>query len=91
MSGLPRHRRQQAVKADSLRCRSERIHHVKMPRSKDSSLRIRDFPVEVINRVKDSKSLFLVFVGNYLTYDEAKSRIDEIWKSYRVESFVVSR
>ena len=49
------------------------------------------FPVEVINRVKDSKSLFLVFVGNYLTYDEAKSRIDEIWKRYRVESFVVSR
>ncbi len=49
------------------------------------------FPVEVINRVKDSQSLFLVFVGNYLTYDEAKSRIAEIRKRYGVESFVVSR
>jgi hypothetical protein len=49
------------------------------------------FPVEIINRVKDSRSLFLVFVGNYLTYDDAKSRIGDIWKQYRVESFVVSR
>ncbi len=49
------------------------------------------FPVEVINRVKNSQSLFLVFVGNYLTYDEAKSRIAEIRKKYGVESFVVSR
>jgi len=49
------------------------------------------FPVEVINRVKDTQSLFLVLVGNYLTYDEAKSRIAEIRNKYGVESFVVSR
>ena len=49
------------------------------------------YPVEVINRVRDSRSLFLVIVGNFLTYDDAKSRIGEIRKKYGVESFVVSR
>ena len=49
------------------------------------------YPVEVINRVRDSRSMFLVLVGNFLTYDEAKSRIDEIRRKYGVDSFVVSR
>jgi len=49
------------------------------------------YPVEVINRVRDSRSLFLVIVGNFLTYDDAKSRIGEIRQKYGVESFVVSR
>jgi cell division septation protein DedD len=49
------------------------------------------YPVEVINRVRDSRSLFLVLVGNYLTYDDAKSRIAEIRQRYGVDSFVVSR
>jgi hypothetical protein len=49
------------------------------------------YPVEVINRVRDARSLFLVLVGNFLTYDDAKSRIEDIRKKYGVESFVVSR
>ncbi|MBM2847052.1 MAG: hypothetical protein HW407_2364 [Bacteroidetes bacterium] len=49
------------------------------------------FPVEVFNRLKDSRSMFLVFVGNYLTYEEAKDKAADIRKSYSVDSFVVSR
>jgi hypothetical protein len=49
------------------------------------------YPVEVINRVRDSRQLFLVLVGNFLTYDEAKSRTEEIRRKYGVDSFVVSR
>jgi tetratricopeptide (TPR) repeat protein len=49
------------------------------------------YPVEVFNRLRDSRSLFLVCVGNYLTYEEAKERAADIQKKYRVDSFVVSR
>jgi len=49
------------------------------------------YPVEVFNRLKDSRSMFLVFVGNYLTYEEAKEKATDIRKSYSVDSFVVSR
>jgi hypothetical protein len=49
------------------------------------------YPVDVINRVRDSRSLFLVLVGNYLTYDEAKGKGAEIRRLYSIDSFVVSR
>ncbi len=48
-------------------------------------------PVEVINRLKGSRSLFLVLVGNYMTYEEAKAKSAEIRKSYNIDAFVVSR
>ncbi len=31
------------------------------------------YPVEVLNKVKDNRALFLVWVGTYPTYDEAKA------------------
>ncbi|MDH4069229.1 MAG: SPOR domain-containing protein [Ignavibacteria bacterium] len=49
------------------------------------------FPVEVINRVRDGRALFLVLVGNYLTYEDAKAKSADIRRSYGVDSFVVSR
>jgi len=49
------------------------------------------FPVEVINRVRDGRSLFIVLVGNYLTYEDAKTKSADIRKQYGVDSFVVSR
>ena len=48
-------------------------------------------PVEVINRLKGSRSLFLVLVGNFMTYEEAKAKAAEIRKSYNIDAFVVSR
>ena len=48
-------------------------------------------PVEVINKVKQNRSLYIVLVGNYTTYDEAKTRGAEFKKKYGIDSIVVSR
>ncbi|MFN0157285.1 MAG: SPOR domain-containing protein [Bacteroidota bacterium] len=49
------------------------------------------FPVEVVNKVKDGRSLYTVHVGNHTTYDEAKAKSAEIKKTYNIDSFVVTR
>jgi len=49
------------------------------------------YPVEILSKVKDSRSLFTVLVGNYRTYDEAKAKGGEIRQKYNVNSFVISR
>lgn len=49
------------------------------------------FPVEVVNKVKDGRSLYTVHVGNHATYDEAKAKSAEIKKQYNIDSFVVTR
>lgn len=49
------------------------------------------YPVEVLNKVKDNRALFLVWVGTYPTYDEAKAGGVEIKKKYNVASIVISR
>lgn len=49
------------------------------------------FTVEIINKVKENRSLFLVLVGNFGTYEDAKARGLEIRKKYNIESIVVSR
>ncbi len=49
------------------------------------------YPVEVLNKVKDNRALFLVWVGTYPTYDEAKAGGAEIKKKYNVASIVISR
>jgi septal ring-binding cell division protein DamX len=48
-------------------------------------------PVEVINKVKQNRSLYIVLVGNYATYDEAKARGAEFKKKYGIDSIVVSK
>ena len=49
------------------------------------------YPVEVINKVRGTESFFLVLVGNYMTYDEAKAQEAQIKKMYNIDSFIVSR
>lgn len=48
-------------------------------------------PVEVINKVKQNRSLYLVLVGNYATYEDAKTRGVDIKKKYDIDSIVVQR
>lgn len=49
------------------------------------------YPVEVINRVKDGRSLFLVLVGTYGSAIEAKEKGAEIKKLHNVDSIVTTK
>ena len=49
------------------------------------------YPVEVLNKVKDNRALFLVWIGTYATYDDAKAGGAEIKKKYNIASIVISR
>jgi tetratricopeptide (TPR) repeat protein len=49
------------------------------------------YPVEVVSKVKDGRSLWSVNVGSFATYDEAKAKSGEIKRKYNVDSFVVTR
>lgn len=49
------------------------------------------YPVEVVSKVRDGRSLFTVNIGNYATYDDAKSKSAEIKRTYNIDSFVVTR
>lgn len=51
----------------------------------------RGYTVEVISRVRDGRSLYVVLVGSYRTYDEAKARAADIKQRFNVDSFVLSR
>lgn len=50
-----------------------------------------NYPVEIISRTKDGRSLFLVLVGQYGTYEEAKAASAEIRRNHGVESIVIAR
>lgn len=49
------------------------------------------YSVEVINKVRDNRSLFVVLVGEYTTADEARSQGAEISKKYDMHPMVVTR
>ncbi len=49
------------------------------------------YPVEVISKTKDGRTLFTVNIGNFATYDEAKAKSAALKKQYNVDSFVVTR
>jgi hypothetical protein len=49
------------------------------------------YPVEVIAKTKDGRTLFTVNVGNFATYDDAKAKSAALKKQYNLESFVVPR
>jgi cell division septation protein DedD len=49
------------------------------------------YPVEVINRVKEGRSLFLVLVGTYASADEARGAGGEIRKKHGVNSIVTTK
>jgi cell division septation protein DedD len=49
------------------------------------------YPVEMITKVRDTKTLFVVLVGSYASYEQAKAQGAEIRKKYSIETMVVSR
>jgi len=51
----------------------------------------RGYTAEVISRVRDGRSMYVVLVGAYKTYDEAKARATEIKQRLNIDSFVLSR
>jgi cell division septation protein DedD len=51
----------------------------------------RGYAAEVISRVRDGRSMYVVLVGAYRTYDEAKARAAEIKQRLNIDSFVLSR
>jgi tetratricopeptide (TPR) repeat protein len=49
------------------------------------------YSVEVINKVRGSRSLFVVLVGDYDTPDAAKAKGEEFRKKYNINSMMVTR
>lgn len=49
------------------------------------------YPVEVINNVRNNRSLFVVLVGDYRTADEARAKAEEFRKKYDMKSMVITR
>ena len=47
--------------------------------------------VDVINKVRQNRSLFIVLVGSYATYDDAKAKGAEFKKKYNIDSMVVPK
>lgn len=49
------------------------------------------YAVEVISKVKENRSLFLVLVGTYATAEEAKVKAQDFKQRYNIESLVVAK
>jgi tetratricopeptide (TPR) repeat protein len=49
------------------------------------------YSVEVMSKIKDTRSLFIVLVGSYGTYDEAKAKGAELKQKYNIDSIVISK
>ena len=49
------------------------------------------YSVEVISKMRDTRMLFVVLVGTYSSYDEAKGKGGEIKKKHNVDSMVVPK
>jgi cell division septation protein DedD len=49
------------------------------------------YPSEMISKVRDTRSLFIVMVGSYGTYEEAKAAAAELKRKSGVSAMVVSR
>lgn len=49
------------------------------------------FAVDMLSKVKDSRSLFVVLVGEYKSADEARAKGAEIKKKYNINSMVVTK
>lgn len=49
------------------------------------------YSVEVISKMRDTRMLFVVLVGTYSSYDEAKGKGGEIKKKHNIDSMVVPK
>ena len=48
-------------------------------------------PVEILNKVKSGKSFYLVWMGNFKNYEEARKFRSELKSRYNIEPIVVER
>ena len=48
-------------------------------------------PIEVLNKVKRGKSFYLVWIGNFKSYDDARKFSTEVKGRYKIEPIVVER
>jgi cell division protein FtsN len=51
----------------------------------------RGYTVELITKVRDTKTLIVVLLGSFATYDEAKVKGEELKKKFKVNPMVVPR
>jgi cell division septation protein DedD len=49
------------------------------------------YSVELITKVRDTKTLYVVLVGSFTSYDAAKAKAVEIKKQHKIDCMVVSR
>jgi tetratricopeptide (TPR) repeat protein len=49
------------------------------------------YPVEVLNKVKRGRSYYLVWIGSFKSYDEARKFRNEMRGRYKIEPIVVER
>ena len=49
------------------------------------------YPVEVINKVRDNRPLFVVLVGEYKTAEEAQTKGTEIREKFDMHPMVVTK
>ena len=49
------------------------------------------YKVEVVNKIRNGRSLFLVWVGSFKSVDEARQMVREIKLKYKIESMIVER
>jgi len=49
------------------------------------------YPVEILNKVKRGKSYYLVWIGSFNSYDEARKFGSEMKRRYKIEPIVVER
>jgi len=49
------------------------------------------YPVEILNKVKRGRSYYLVWIGNFKSYDEARKFRNEMKGKYKIEPIVVER
>ncbi|MCC6398274.1 MAG: SPOR domain-containing protein [Bacteroidetes bacterium] len=49
------------------------------------------YPAEMVSKVRDTRSLFIVLVGDYATYEEAKGAAAAVKKKMGIDAIVISR
>ena len=49
------------------------------------------YPVEITNKIRNGRNLYLVWVGSFKTVEDARSIVREIKRKYKLDSMIVER
>jgi cell division septation protein DedD len=49
------------------------------------------YKVEIVNKVRNGRNLFLVWIGSFRTMEEARSIVRELKSKYKIDSMIVER